>query len=322
MPGRFRSPRGRVRFCCLIGLLLFLVLVLALASAPAVQAQPVRQLRVVTAGSCPSGAEVTKELQRLFPSIDVTTGADAGFPDAAVLEEQSGGFWVTLAGFRRYFDEPGQRCAERAQMAAVFIAIALDPPRFPEPLGEPPAPPPPPTSEPLAPRHLELEVGPTLSLAPGAGTRAVPVAAGAGVRGHWGRTVSLTFGAGVATAPLRFQQSDARAVWLPFELGARVTHVGAAARWDGGAELSLVVAPVHFEGVGLSPSWSSWRAELGARGAAFARLWVADRVGIFASFHGLLWPRPYTLRVSGLGQVGETPGFWLGAQLGVAIRIF
>ncbi len=54
---------------------------------------------------------------------------------------------------------------------------------------------------------------------------------------------------------------------------------------------------------------------------ASLRYWLTERVGIFLSPHGSFFPRPYTLGVRDLGAVGETPRLWLGAQLGVAIRL-
>jgi len=309
---RFRRPPGRVGFCHLAWLLLLL---------PATgRAEPARHLRVVAEGSCPSGLTVKQELRRLFPAIDVVTASDLASEGDAVVQEQPDGFTVTLSEFHRYFEDPAGRCAERAQMAAVFIAIALDPPRFPSVPAEPPPPPPPPDSGAASPASLELELGPSLQLAPVAGTQNVPLALGGGGRLRWGRTVSLSLGAAVwSSTAIHYPKADARALWLPLDLGVRVMR--AADGWDAGAEASLVVAPVRLEGANLPLSAGGWRAEIGGRGSAIVRWWLANRVGVFACAYAVTMPRPYTLRVVGVGEVGNTPTLWLGAQMGVSFRI-
>jgi hypothetical protein len=294
-------------------------LLLLLPLPQAGRAEPARNLRVVAAGNCPSGLIVTQELRRLFPAITVTTAVDLASEGDAVVQEQPGGFVVTLSEFRRYFDDPAGRCAERAQMAAVFIAIALDPPRFPSPPAEAPPPAPPPASG-APPSRFDLELGPVLQVAPGASTRNVPLALGGGGRLRWGKTVSLSLGAAVwSSTEIHYPQADARALWLPLDLGVRVMRSGDI--WDAGAEASLVVAPVRLEGANLPLSAGGWRAEIGARGAALARWWLANRVGVFAGSYAVMMPRPYTLRVVGVGEVGNTPRLWLGAQVGVTFRI-
>jgi hypothetical protein len=308
---RFGRPPGRTGFYRLAALLLLL--------PAAGRAEPARHLRVVAGGDCPSGLAVKQELRRLFPAIDVATAFDQASEGDAVVQEQPDGFTVTLSEFRRYFEDPAGRCAERAQMAAVFIAIALDPPRFPSVPAEPPPSPAPPDSG-AAPPALELELGPILQFAPSAGTQNVPLALGGGGRLRWGRTVSLSLGAALwSSRALHYRQADAGALWLPLDLGVRVTR--AEVGWDGGAEASLVVAPVRLEGVNLPLSAGGWRAEIGARGAATIRWWLANRVGVFACAYAVTMPRPYTLRVVGVGEVGNTPTLWLGAQVGVSFRI-
>jgi hypothetical protein len=308
---RFGRPRVRVGFYRLAGLLLLL---------PATgRAEPARHLRVVAGGDCPSGLAVKQELRRLFPAIDVATASDQPGEGDAVVQEQPDGFTVALSEFRRYFEDPAARCAERAQMAAVFIAIALDPPRLPSVPAEPPPSPAPPDSG-AAPPALELELGPVLQFAPGAGTQNVPLALGGGGRMRWGRTVSLSLGAALWSArALRYPQAEAAALWLPLDLGVRVMR--AEGGWDAGVEASLVVAPVRLQGANLPLSAGGWRTEIGGRGSAILRRWLGDRVGVFACAYAVTMPRPYTLRVVGVGEVGNTPTLWLGGVVGVSFRI-
>jgi hypothetical protein len=287
-----------------------LVWLLAFLSWPA-RAEPPRHLNVVAAGTCPSAADVAQELQRLFPTMEISTAPGGGDAGDAILQENAGGLFVTLSGSRRYFEGPTQRCADRARLAAIFLAIVLDPPRFSTP---------PPSSIPTLFRSWELELAPAFQIAPGAGLAAVPLAGGGGLRLLWGRTVRLSVGAGVlSSSTLRYQQADARALWIPIDVGARLTLIGP--RWDAGVEASLIVAPVYLQGSGLTPAESGWRAEIGERTAVLVRLWLTKRIGIFASIYDFGWPQGIRLTVAGAGDVGQTPRFWLGAQGGLVVKL-
>lgn len=283
------------------------------------RAEPPPQLNVASAGSCPAAGDVARELRRLFPTLEVTTAAASSDPADAVLQERPGGLEVAVRGSRRDFDDPGNRCAERAQLAAVFIAVVLDPPRFPLPAPEPPPPPPPPPAPPAG-RPLLLTLAPIFQAAPGSEPRTAPLAFGGGARVIWGQAISLSAGLAVlGSTTLRYPQADARALWVPVDLGARLTHRAGAA--DLGGEASLVIAPVRLQGQNLDPGEARWRVEAGARMAVFAHLWVTSRVGLAAGVHGTFFPRPYTLQVDQVGPIGKTPQFWLGGSLGLVFRL-
>jgi hypothetical protein len=274
---------------------------------------------------------VADELRRLLPAFDVSTASVGAATDQdAVLTEEAKGVTAAIGGQVRYFEDPGARCAERGRMVAVFIAVVLDPPRF----ALPPPPPAPPPSEPpvlaVAPaapvarsdRHLDIEFGPTSQAATADGLENVPLTAGATLRLLWGRTLRLSVGvSGQSAATLLFGRANVRGQWIPVDAGLRWTR--ANARWDGGGELSLAVAPVHLIGQGqnLSPAEGGWRVDLGARLAASVRYWMTSRFGIFLAPDALIFPRPYNLSVGSLGIVGETPKLWLGLQLGLAVRL-
>ncbi len=255
------------------------------------RAEPPVRLQVVGSGACPSAAGVVGELPRLLPNMALSTARSAASPDDAVIDENPSGFTVTIAGQKRSFEDPLQRCSERVQLAAVFIAIVLDPPRFQDATLEV-SPPTTAVRSTTPPARLDLEIGPALQTAPRSGLGSTPTVAGLGLRARWGGAVSLSGGlAGWMPTTLRYPEADARAVWIPLDIGLRFTL--SAAQWDAGAELSFVSAPLHVTGQDLSPSESVWRVEMGGRAALLSRFWEAERVGVYLSIYGILFPRPY-----------------------------
>jgi hypothetical protein len=303
--------------------LAFLILLLWSAGARADEA---RALRIVANGRCPSSDDVAQEVRRLLPAFDVSSAAaEAQSQNDAVLTEEPAGVTVAVSGQIRYFDDPTLRCTERARLAAVFVAVVLDPPRFvlPPPEATVVATPPP-VRAPAPPSewHLDLELGPASQMAAAGDWQNVPLAAGGSARLLWGKTLRLALGATVQTATtLQFGRADVRGQWIPIDVGARLQHAGE--HWDAGVELSFVLAPVHLRGAGsnLSPAEEGWRVETGLRLGAAARYWVGKTVGVFISVFSSAFPRPYTLGVRDLGTVGETPTLWLGASLGLAVRL-
>jgi hypothetical protein len=165
---------------------------------------------------------------------------------------------------------------------------------------------------------VALAIGPSLYLAPG--QAGVPLVGGAGARLIWGRDLSLSFGATLLSpAILHYAGADARELMLPLDAGLRFTQF--VSRWELGGEASFAAAPAYVRGQALSRSEAGFRCELGARLALLASFWLTEQVGLFASESALLWPRPIALTVSRVGEVGRTPGAWLGAQLGLVLKL-
>jgi len=278
---------------------------------------------VVSDGACPSAAEVVRELAHLLPAVALEAVRDGATPDDAVVRERSSGVSVAMSGQERFFEGADRSCSERAQLAAVFIAIVVDPPRFPvEPapdrfVGPPVAPPEPPT--PRSRRHIDFELGPSTQVAPASGLGATPLAFGFGARGVWGGDLSVSAGvSGLSSTLLRYPGADARMLLVPFDLGARLGRSMQA--WDAGAELSFVLAAMHIQGEGMSMTESAWRLLPGGRAAVFARVWTTPHVGLSLSVYSTLFPFRYTVGVGGIGSVGETPVLWPGVQLNVVVR--
>ncbi|HVY26219.1 MAG TPA: hypothetical protein VHB79_06685 [Polyangiaceae bacterium] len=299
------------------------------------QAAP-RRVSIQTSGQCPSAAQVAAELRGILPDVEV---APEPQPDAVpvVVVESERGITVKVAGAQRVLDDAEQRCAERASQAGVFIALMLEPLRLPPaPPRAPPVVAPAPVRAPhevaakprevaakpreVAPIPLVLAAGPGFALAPGSVLGGTPLAVGLGARLRWGNAWSLSGGIGFwSTTTLHLAQADARERLLAFDLG--LSWGVRRATWGLSGELSPVVAPAYVRGEGIEHTRAAWGIEWGARAALGAEWWLARRLGVFLSETALLWPRPLSLNVGGVGDVGHTPALWLGTQLGLVVRV-
>jgi hypothetical protein len=276
-------------------------------------ALPVR-VNVAGKGSCPLASDVARELAQLLPHVAVAALADPEGRDDAVVRENGNELTVSIAGQERRFSQPA--CSERAQLAAVFIAVVLDPPHFPEPEADTAAPRAAPAARKAAP--LDFELGPLVQWAPVADGATVPPAIGLGARGGWGRPFGVTLGvAAISSSPIRYAKADVQALWIPLDAGARLAW--SSGRWGLDTELSVTLEPVRFRGFGVSYPASTWRVDGGGRAAVVGRFWAARQVGLFLSLYGFVFPAPFTFGVAGLGEVGQAPVFWAGAQLGLVV---
>ncbi|HVJ15856.1 MAG TPA: hypothetical protein VM686_10445, partial [Polyangiaceae bacterium] len=77
------------------------------------------------AEGCPSPRGLIVELKRLLPHTHFdSAAADA---EAVLIEDGGDSFSVSVGGETRRFDDASRECAERARLAAVFVALVLDP---------------------------------------------------------------------------------------------------------------------------------------------------------------------------------------------------
>ena len=88
--------------------------------------------------------------------------------------------------------------------------------------------------------------------------------------------------------------------------------------------LSLAIPSVLALG-GLAPfvGWVAIPIVAAVTGALglLGRVWIASRIGLEVWTHAVLFPRPYTLRVDQLGDIGQTPRLWLGGGLALVFRL-
>jgi hypothetical protein len=216
------------------------------------------------------------------------------------------------------YAEPGRDCDERARAAAVFIALALNPPLAPPgpapTVRDAPAPPPPPASA----RWLDLAVAARADGGPG---QAVGPAIGAEIHAAAGwRWLGVAATAGIL-APSEGTYSSITVRQQRFPLSLALTarrDVSQRLAIAGAAGAALVPLTVRATAIDGGPS--STRLDAGIRLAFELRFRATPRLAPFVDLHAEFFPRAYELQVDPLGTIGSTGRFWLGVSAGVAFE--
>ena len=293
-------------------------------AAPAVGSEGPAQVDAI--GTCPGQEAVAAALEPVLrrepaPPLSVA-------PRVIDLGDR---FEVVAAGQRAQYVDPARDCRERARTAAVFIALALNPPELPSPPPEPLAPRAPATVEAAAPPSTVTggEAAASTWMAAGAAARIdgawagdapaqTILMVGGEIRGAVGRRgVALVATAGVlAPATARFEAVPVRQQRFPCSLGVTATG-GTAGGFQVAGDAAVVLAPFTLHGEGLQPGAATLRLDVGARLALAVRSPpVAKRSIFFVEVHAEAFPRPYHLDVGPLGTIGTTSKLWLGAAVG------
>lgn len=301
----------------------------AWASPPALNVQG-------PAEGCPSPRGLIVELKRLLPQTRFETTPDAD-AEAVLIEDAGESFSVSVGGETRRFEDASRTCAERARLAAVFVALVLDPLHVPfsetkqeppEPPPEPPKPPPPepappPPPEPEPPSDeatIDFEIGPLLWVGAISTSENLPVAGGLGGRFRFGGAVAISLGgAGLLPAHLQYGEGDVEAIWTPFDVALRLGQ--RLGEWELAGELGPLAAWVSIAGQGVLDARAATRLEVGGRVGASVRYWASPNIALFAAGHGVFFPRPYHLELAGLGEIGRTPTLWVGTTIGAVIDL-
>lgn len=297
-------------------------------SAPA----PADPLTVEATGDCPSREGVLAALEPVLAK-------DALRPphDPPRVIDLGGRFEVKAAGQTGQYFDPARDCAERARTAAVFIALALNPPTFrstsppaaaePPPVVPPPAPPGAGAGADAtggAPWQTRLAVAARLdSRTSTEGARSsVDFVPGAEIRSSFERRgLGLAVGAGVlmstmdtfGSVPVRQQRFP-----LSFAVTARRALSGS---FEGSVGLGASVVPLTLRAERLATGTSETRLDVGVRLALELGYAPAhSRVAPFVSLHAEYFPRSYVLTVDPVGQIGSTNHLWIGASAGVALQ--
>jgi hypothetical protein len=310
------------------------VLALALGVPRVARAEGAQQLSIAAVGVCPSAEEVTQELQLLLPDATLSLSTDALESDV-IVSDRDAVFTVKVRGQRRRFRDAKRDCTERARHVAVFTVLIVDPLHVPaqasvaeeepEPAEKPPAPPPRPlppppvqAAEPGTP--FDLSLGPIAQVALKSDAQSTTQAGGLGLRLRYGRGVGVTLGlAGLLPSSLHYELAQARATWVPMDLGLSLSQSMNA--WELGLDLGLSAALLVVEGQALDATQRASRLELGGRIGAQVRYWASPHAGICGGMFASYFPQPYSLQVEGLGVVGQTPSAWIGGSLGAVIRL-
>jgi len=310
---------------------------LASALAPAVvRAEGTARLAIATSGTCPSSEQITEELHQLMPETKLEASLDVVDSDV-VVSDRGAGFSVQVRGQRRRFRDAERDCTERARHVAVFTVLVVDPLHVPAqatpPAEEEPEPaekPRPPAPAPALPKPpkarralgtpLDLSLGPIAQVAVKSDAQGTTQAGGLGLRLRYGRGLGVALGiAGLLPSSLDYERARARATWVPFDLSLSLAERCDA--WDVGLDVGLGGALLLVEGQALDATQQASRLELGGRVGAQVRYWANEHAGIYGGMFATYFPQPYSLRVEGLGAVGQTPSAWLGGSLGAVIRL-
>jgi hypothetical protein len=305
---------------------LLAALVMAVAGPPPESSDggsPPAPLTVDATGECPSGRAVAAAL---WPVV----GGDARhlLPEAPRVTDLGDSFEITARGqTQRYVDAP-RDCEERARMAAVFIALALNPPTFQSPA-------------PAGPPAGAIEARPSLRTAPpaptatagwlslaidarvdGGGAPATEVAPGAEVRAGVGRRhFGVEAAAGIlAPTEARFASVPVRQQRFPLSL-AVTGRRDLSGALEAAVALGVALVPFTLRGSGLTAPEPAVRLDVGARLAIELRFpALSRRMTPFVDLHAEYFPRPYVIDVDPLGDIGTTGHLWVGASLGVGFE--
>ena len=268
---------------------------------------------VAVTGDCPGAEAVTAALRSALGS-----DAKVGVSEPPRVSDQGDRFSVAAAGQVQQYADPGRDCEERARAAAVFIALALNPPLAPPgpapTVRDAPAPPPPPASA----RWLDLAVAARADGGPG---QAVGPAIGAEIHAAAGwRWLGVAATAGVL-APSDGTYASVTVHQQRFPLSLALT-----ARRDLSERLAIAGAvgaalvPLTLRATALEGGPSQTRLDAGVRFAFEARFRATQRLAPFVDLHAEFFPRAYELQVDPLGTIGSTGRFWLGVSAGVAFE--
>lgn len=283
------------------------------------QAQGASLPRIDVEGACPSAEQVASALTYLLKggtAIEGTRGSELRLR----VDDLGATYRVDVGGDARDYSDDARDCPERARVAAVFAAVTMEPPEV-SARSKTTATAPPTVASGKESRRLQVRVGGSAEasredsrevLGWGGELRAALVGQ------RWG----VEMGAGGQTpADVTWGSYQARITRFVFDAGARVTGQTGALAAGASVGLAASVFRLQGQGAGLTIHDSGTRLDLGARLALFMAWRPDGKISPFVDLHASLWPRRYAVVVDGVGQVGNTPAVWVGATLGVAVRV-
>lgn len=270
-------------------------------------------------GSCPSAEDLRQKLEALLapgePLVAVAPDAPAGDAARARVRDLGEYYLVEAKDARRAIVDAAHDCAERARVAAVFVALNTGHGLVPETAEPVPA-----ASEDGRSSHWSfglLGVG-AVVYAPEPARAAPGGGLGAFVE-HGSLGVLLAFG-GFAPVVLPLEASGAASgavdlARLPVLLAGRYALAGPDL--DVAPNLGIALDVMHLRGLGVERPESTWRTNVGGRLGADVRLHVGAQIAVALRFGLSAFPRAYALVVEPLGALGHAPRVWLDAGLGV-----
>jgi hypothetical protein len=285
------------------------------SEAPSQDAAPT----IETRGSCPSAEQVSATIAPLLGSL-----ARKRLGEGAVRVDDLGErFEVAAAGQRGQYVDTARDCAERARVAAVFIALALNPPAAPTIPRVDAGPP----AEALSADTLasawwaRLALGGRIDHSPADEGRSSPAASlGAELGAALGkRAFGVSVGGGVlAPTVVTFGSVPVHEQRFPFRFAAAVRHK-IAGPFELAGELGLSFVLLRLRGEDLDTIDPATRLDVGGRaGLALTMVSVGSSWAPYLAVHGEYFPRPYEFEVGPLGRIGSTNRLWVGASAGLS----
>ncbi|HVV16302.1 MAG TPA: hypothetical protein VHH90_03790 [Polyangia bacterium] len=276
-------------------------------------------------GVCPDQTAVWTELGTLVPRdrFQARLVEINGAGPAIDVADLGPSYRVTAAGRIRVYRDEARACAERARVAALFIALAIDPADTVAVAAPPIAPPPPPPRpapaihpQPSPPPLVEVEVGPAFDVGLGSGSATFAPAGLVGVaigRGLLAATVAIAadLPADASAGSVRVRQWRA-----PVTVGVRA-RLGRE-RVEPYAELGLAAGPIVARGRDVISPATAVSLELGLAAALGVR--IGGRAGGFLVARGELVADPPEVFSLPAGVAGHTARFWIGAAAGVSLE--
>jgi hypothetical protein len=276
--------------------------------------------------TCPRPDAVWGELLTLVPRerLEARLGAVArGKRPAVEIVDLGVPYRIIAAGQVREYRDESRDCAYRARIAAVFVALAIDPAELvmPPPPAPPAATPPPPAPLPPQmdippPPTARLDLGATALVGIGPDDRTGQIGAelrwAAGGR-RLGPEAGLT-----ALLPVDNSVGGVRLrQWrLPVDAGVRARIAGPRVERYG--ELGISVALLSERALDLASPQSQTALEIGLRIAVGLHA-TRGRLGPFAALGAVLVPDPPAVFALPAGAVGHTPLLWVGATAGASL---
>jgi hypothetical protein len=268
---------------------------------------------------CPAREAVAAALSPAL--VHIRPNADP-LPSDFRIVDLGDAFEVTAGGQVQRYADAARDCAERARVAAVFVALAMNPPsleaprppRAPPPVNEPP----PPTPEGI---WLSLGLAGRIDGAAGGGSDATSGATAGGEidvafgRGSFG--IEATAGAMTSTETT-VDSVQVKQQRFPCSLAATV-HRRPSAHLEVGAALGAALTPFTLHGQGLDTTLPVTRFDAGARLALELKV-AGHALTPFANLHLEYFPRTYEIVVAPLGNIGTTAPLQIGFSLGVAFE--
>jgi hypothetical protein len=284
-------------------------------AAPAIDASSI----IGGPSSCPRPSAVWGELVTLVPPERLEARLHAvarGKTPLVEIVDLGVPYRILAAGQVREYRDESRDCAYRARIAAVFVALAIDPaqlPAQPPPVAVP-APPPPVETAPAPRARLDLGATAVGGLGPDdhVGQIGIELRWSAG-RGPLGPEVGV---AGLLPVDNTVGGVRLRQWRLPVDAGVRARRVGP--RFERYGEIGVSAALLSERALDLTTPKSQTGLEVGLRVGVGVHANRA-RLSPFAALSAELVPIPPTLFALPAGTLGRTPLFWIGATAGLSL---